>query len=116
MVHLLTAWKLQVGRNELNLVFADAKGEPLRRTTIIKANFWPALTRAGLRHVRFHSLRHSFATRLIQHGAPVTEVAQQLGHANPGITLKVYSHWFRSADSGAAAAYSDALFAGVDTK
>jgi hypothetical protein len=45
---------------------------------------------------RFHShdLRHTFASILIREGADVVFVARQLGHANPSITLKVYSHLF----------------------
>jgi integrase len=70
--------------------------------------------------VDFHSLRHSLVSGLIRRGAPVTEVEQLLGHSNPGITWKVYSHWFKGADSGAASAYSADLFsgyaAGIDTK
>jgi hypothetical protein len=48
-----------------------------------------------------HSLRHSFASALIMSGASVTEVQALLGHANPAITLLIYSHWFKGTDSGA---------------
>src|SRR5208282_1366027 len=54
------------------------------------------LSRAKLRRVSMHSLRHSFASSLIAAGAPVTEVQMLLGHSNPEITLRVYSHWFKS--------------------
>ena len=78
-----------------DLVFATA-GKPVRRSAMFKAAFWPALKRAGLPHVKFHSLRHSFASRLIQLGRPVTEVAHLLGHSSPAITLKVYAHWLKT--------------------
>jgi integrase len=58
-----------------------------------------ALRRAGLRRVNIHSLRHSFASVLIMGGAAVTEVQALLGHASPAITLKIYSHWFKTIDS-----------------
>jgi len=48
------------------------------------------------------SLRHSCASAMIAAGAPVTEVQHHLGHANPSITLAVYSHWFRNVDRGGA--------------
>jgi integrase len=110
IVRALKQWKLQAGRNDLDLIFAQPDGMPIRRSTMLKAGFWPALKRAGLRHVAFHSLRHSFASGLIERGAPITEVQHLLGHSNPGITLKVYSHWLKGSDSGASALYSTALF------
>jgi integrase len=48
-----------------------------------------------------HSLRHSFASALIIGGAAVTEVQSLLGHASPAITLRIYTHWFKTTDSGA---------------
>jgi integrase len=115
LVRLLKEWKLQAGRNSRDLLFAQADDRPIRRSNLWKMHFAPALKRAGLRHVKFHSLRHSYASALIKLGAPVTEVAARLGHKNPGITLGIYSHWFKTADSGAASAYSDALF-GTDSE
>jgi integrase len=60
----------------------------------VKARYFKrALRKAGLRDIRFHDLRHTYASLLLAQGEPVTYVANQLGHANPGITLKIYSHW-----------------------
>jgi integrase len=44
--------------------------------------------------VRFHDLRHTFASILIGQGLDVTYVSQQMGHANPAITLKLYAQLF----------------------
>ena len=38
-------------------------------------------------------LRHSYASLLLQKGAPITYVSRQLGHKDPSITLRVYAHW-----------------------
>lgn len=120
VAHLLKRWKMQTSRNPLDLVFADDDGKPIKRSNFRHDVFLPALQRAGLKHVTFHSLRHSFASGLIQRGAPGTEVQHLLGHKKPSVTLDVYSHWFNGADSGAAATYSAELFSGpavgVDTK
>ncbi|MGE5312374.1 MAG: tyrosine-type recombinase/integrase, partial [Nitrospirota bacterium] len=51
------------------------------------------LGKAGLRRVRVHDLRHSYATIRLLKGHNVVDVSRQLGHANPTITLKVYAHW-----------------------
>ena len=60
----------------------------------VKARYFKrALRKAGLRDIRFHDLRHTYASLLLAQGEPITYVANQLGHKNPGITLKIYSHW-----------------------
>ena len=55
--------------------------------------------------VRFHDLRHTCASLLIDAGASVVLVASRLGHADPSMTLRVYSHLYPSAE----AALADAL-------
>jgi len=56
----------------------------------------PALRRAGLRAVRIHDARHTHASLLIAAGADIVAVSRRLGHANPSITLGVYSHAVQS--------------------
>jgi integrase len=97
---VLKRWKLQCPTSDLDLVFPEADGTPMRWHHLLRNRFYPALTRARLRRVTFHSLRHSCASAMIAAGAPVTEVQHHLGHSNPAITLGIYSHWFRNADSG----------------
>lgn len=54
---------------------------------------------AGVPTVRFHDLRHSAASLYIHAGWSPTQVAAQLGHADPAMTLRVYSHlWPQSYD------------------
>ena len=38
-------------------------------------------------------MRHTFASQLLQDGAPITYVSRQLGHKDAAITLRVYAHW-----------------------
>lgn len=64
-----------------------------------------ALKAAGLAaddrpRLRFHDLRHTFASLLIAEGANVVFVSRQLGDANPRITLGVYAHLFDAAEHG----------------
>ncbi|MDD2621363.1 MAG: tyrosine-type recombinase/integrase [Syntrophomonadaceae bacterium] len=40
----------------------------------------------------FHHLRHTHATILLSDGQNINEVAERLGHADAGITLKIYGH------------------------
>src|SRR3954452_13691079 len=50
------------------------------------------LEKAELRRVRFHDLRHTFASLLIQQGESLAYVKDQLGHASIQITVDVYGH------------------------
>jgi integrase len=44
-----------------------------------------------------HQMRHTFASLLLQRGAPITYVSRQLGHKDASITLRVYAHWLPDA-------------------
>src|SRR5256885_14166043 len=54
--------------------------------------FKPLLTQAGLRRIRFHDLRHTFGSLLIQTGASLAYVRDQMGHSSIQITVDVYGH------------------------
>jgi integrase len=110
----LRIWKLQCPATTDELVFPAADGRPIRRSNALRYGLWSALRRAGLRRVNMHSLRHSFASALIMGGAAVTEVQSLLGHASPAITLRIYSHWFKTVDSGAVGRLSEIILAGVE--
>ena len=55
-------------------------------------NFAAFIRRSGLKHIRFHDLRHSHATQLLLQGAHPKIVSERLGHSNISITLDTYSH------------------------
>jgi integrase len=57
----------------------------------------------GLLEVRLHDLRHFTATQLIGAGVDVRTVAGRLGHSDPSVTLRVYSHALQERDRAAAA-------------
>jgi integrase len=50
------------------------------------------LTDARLRKVRFHDLRHSFASLLLQQGESLTYVKEQMGHTSINVTVDIYGH------------------------
>ena len=50
------------------------------------------LKRAGLPRIRFHDLRHTFATMALQNGVDVKTVSSMLGHYSAGFTLDTYAH------------------------
>ncbi len=60
----------------------------------LRKAFYACLEAAGIRRIRFHDLRHTFASLLIQQGANPKYIQQQLGHGSISITLDIYSHLF----------------------
>lgn len=54
-------------------------------------SFWAARKAAGMEHVHFHDLRHSFASMLINQGVDLYTVGKLLGHASPATTQR-YAH------------------------
>ena len=68
LVAALRRWKLQCPKGKDDLVFpspTSETGAPAHRSNVLKRGLYPALTRAKLRRVDMHSLRHSFASILI---------------------------------------------------
>ena len=79
------------------LVFPDAAGGHLRRQNWRRRVWIPALERAGVAYFRSYDLRHSCATLLLYEGRTLNEVAEHLGHADPGFTARTYAHVMRDA-------------------
>jgi integrase len=79
-------------KDEGDFIFASSTGTPLEPRNVVRREFEPALRRAGLRRIRFHDLRHTFASLLIAQGEHPKLIAEQLGHASVQITLDRYGH------------------------
>ncbi len=67
------------------------------------------LKRAGLTRVRFHDLRHTFATLALQNGVDVKTVSGMLGHYSAGFALDTYAHMTTAAQKEAARAMERVL-------
>jgi integrase len=111
LVSRLKAWKLRCPPSRLDLVFPSPSGDPLPRDHTLRSGLHPLLRRAGLRKVDMHSLRHSFASMLIQQRTPINEVSAILGHSHKSTTLEVYTHFFDGAGTGAVSRLADTLTA-----
>jgi integrase len=85
------------------LVFTSRWGEPLYPDTVTalmtklinRCNKSATPPAKPLPHARLHDLRHLHATTLLLAGVPVHVVAARLGHADPAVTLRAYSHVLR---------------------
>ena len=91
----LRIWKLACPINEHDLMFPSREGNITDHDNAVKRYFLPALRRAGLRAVSFHSMRHTNASLRIQAGQNIKYLSSQLGHASVNMSLDVYGHLFR---------------------
>jgi len=72
-------------------VFSHADGRPIQGWTACRI-LQRLLVAAGLPRVRFHALRHAFATTQIADGEDLANVSKLLGHRDPARTANVYGH------------------------
>jgi hypothetical protein len=100
-----------IGRaSEMDLVFSNENGLSLDPENLIKREFLPALDRAGLRRIRFHDLRHTYASLLISQGENIKFIQSQLGHASAKTTLDRYRHLMPNLENDAARRLDKTVF------
>ena len=98
-ISILNEQKKKVGSSPW--VFPSATGGPISPDSVLHM-LHRVLKRAGLPEVRFHDLRHTFATLALQNGVDVKTVSGMLGHFSAGFTLDTYAHVTTSAQKAAA--------------
>jgi integrase len=85
------------------LVFTKDKGRKPLRASHVNPYIWkPALVAAGIEPTRangMHALRHYYASVLLDAGENIRALADYLGHADPGFTLRVYAHLMPSSEA-----------------
>ncbi|MFD7645811.1 site-specific integrase [Kitasatospora sp. NPDC059795] len=72
-------------------VFTRPDGHPIEPAALTR-HFNALLRRAQLRQIRFHDLRHSTTTLLLERGVELVVIKELLGHAHIGVTATVYAH------------------------
>ncbi len=82
------------GKNDISedLVFQTAQGTILDPDNLYHRVFLPVLAAAGIRKIRFHDLRHTFGSLLLQNGASIVYVKEQMGHSSIQLTVDIYGH------------------------
>lgn len=89
-------------------VFPSPHGGPIAPDSVLHM-LHRVLDRAGLPHIRFHDLRHTFATLALQNGVDIKTVSGMLGHFSAGFTLDTYAHVTTAAQRAAAETMKDVL-------
>ncbi|MEC1725835.1 tyrosine-type recombinase/integrase [Schinkia azotoformans] len=85
--------KLKLGQSyeDNDLVICTREGKPIIPTNLVKA-FKKDVKKVGLPIIRWHDLRHTHATMLIERNVNPKIIQERLGHSRIGVTLDIYSH------------------------
>lgn len=90
LVLVLKAWKKKAPKS--NIVFCSSTGGYLDPNNMAKRLFKPCLEKAGVKNIRFHDLRHTYASLMIAKQMPIKFIQQQMGHSSIQVTLDKYGH------------------------
>jgi integrase len=90
-----------------DLVFPNSIGKPINPSNLVCREFHPLLKKAGLPRMRFHDLRHTAASLLLNRGVNIKVVSEMLGHADVSMTLRVYAHVMPHMQQAAASIMDD---------
>jgi len=91
-----------------DLLFANHEGNPID-PGVLTHNFARIAKRASLKNVRFHDLRHTFASLMLHRGVAPKIISEALGHASVAFTMDVYSHIIEGMQSDAMALLDEVL-------
>lgn len=78
VIRELKKWRLACTANELDLIFTNEAGGPMNYSNMVQRHFLPALKVADLPRIRFHDLRHTFASLLFEQGENIKYIQSQL--------------------------------------
>lgn len=85
---------------DFDLIFPSTIGTPQSPSNLLR-EFKMLLGEAGVRVIRFHDLRHTAASHMLDQGVPISDVSKILGHSEPSTTLDIYTHLIPVAQDGA---------------
>ena len=106
----LASWKLASGGRGDDLIFPSRDGTPMICHNMKNRHFFPALKAAGIAAIRFHDLRHTFASLLLAQGESIKYVQVQMGHSSPTVTLNVYAHLLKETNQDAVCRLENTIF------
>jgi len=112
----LKKWKLACPKNELGLLFPDNSGNFMDQSNMLKRHFFPVINKIGIRKIRFHDLRHTYASLLIEQGENIKYIQSQLGHSSPTVTLDVYAHLMKPYNQEAVIRLENTIFSTTGSK
>jgi integrase len=110
MMKQLKEWKIACPSNDLDLVFPNETGKPMSALNMYNRKFLPSLKKAKLNKIRFHDLRHTWASLLMDQDENIKYIQKQMGHASIKTTIDTYGHLMKDVNKEAASRLGDAIF------
>jgi integrase len=110
LVRILRSHKASTNGSADRLVFPNTAGKPMLHQNMVRREFHPALERAGLKRVRFHDLRHTYAAMMISLGENIKFIQTQMGHSSISTTLDRYGHLLPEASEGVGGRLDNLVF------
>lgn len=110
VIKKLKEWKIACMPNDFDLVFPSDIGTPMDNNNLVRRHYEPALRRAGLRRIKFHCLRHTFASLLIDQGEHPKYIQSQMGHSSINVTMDTYGHLMKTVNQDSARRLDGAIF------
>ena len=110
LAEMLREHKEKTGGKAGDLMFTNRAGNPIDGTNLLAQKFQPTLERAGLRRVRSHDLRHTYAALQIALDENFKFIQQQMGHASITTTMDLYGHLMPEASEGAGQRLDELVF------
>lgn len=106
---VLKNWKRVAPKS--NIVFCNSTGNHIDPDNMVKRYFKPCLEKAGVKNIRFHDLRHTYASLMIAKKIPIKFIQQQMGHSSIQVTLDKYGHLMPELYELGASAMNDIVIA-----
>ena len=88
----LRTYKERWRPNPLGFLFVTRNNRPPSSNKVVAYGLWPVLDALKIPHCGLHAFRHTHASLLLDSGATLKVVQQQLRHSDPRVTLAIYSH------------------------
>ncbi len=107
------AWQLGQPLTLDGLVFCHLDGRPLD-PSVLSHEFARTVKKAGLAGVRFHDLRHTFASLMLLRGAKPKVISEALGHSSVAFTMDTYSHILEGMQEEAMSLLDEVLPEGIN--
>ena len=110
LVTKLKEWKLACPKSELDLVFPNEEGKPLSPINMVRRKFESASKETKIDRLRFHDLRHTYASIQIDPGENPKYIQNQMEHASINVTFDIYGNFIKTENKEAAKRLGNSIF------
>jgi len=105
--------QLKLGAGKADLVFINFDGS-MRSPHLVSTEFPKAVKQLGITPIKFHGLRHTHISHLLEDGHPIKAVSSHAGHAQVSVTLDIYTHCLPNSQETMVTAYGNELAATLE--